>query len=134
MRTAALICLLTVTIPVARPADNDSPESVVKAVYTVISGPAGTRDWVRFRSLFAGGARLITMRARTDGTAVAAVMTPDDYSTRAGANFEKAAFYESELARRWKRSATSRMFSAPTNPGGLPARSRSRAGSIVFNW
>jgi len=100
MRTAALFCLLAVTMPLARPADNDSPESVVKAVYEVISGPAGTRDWVRFRSLFAGGARLITMRARTDGTAAAAVMTPDDYSTRAGANFQKTAFYESELARR----------------------------------
>jgi hypothetical protein len=65
----------------------------------VISGPAGTRDWARFRSLFADGARLIPMRGTADGAA-AQVMSPDDYAKRAGDNFEKKAFFESERARR----------------------------------
>jgi hypothetical protein len=99
MKAIAFLTLATLTAPLARPADNDSIDSVVRAVYSVISGPAGTRDWVRFRSLFADGARLISMRPTADGAA-AQVISPDDYAKRAGANFEKNAFFEAELARR----------------------------------
>jgi hypothetical protein len=99
MKAPALLLLAALTAPLARPADTDSMDSVVHTVYAVISGPAGTRDWARFRSLFVEGARLIAMRVTADGTA-AQVMSPDDYAKRAGANFEKNAFFESELARR----------------------------------
>ena len=99
MKTAALVAMAVLAAPLARPADTDSVDSVVHAVYAAISGPAGARDWVRFRALFAEGARLISMRATADGPS-ALVMSPDDYAKRAGANFEKNAFYESELARR----------------------------------
>ena len=45
--------------PPADPADVESIESIMKAVYDVISGDAGVaRDWDRFRSLFAPGATL----------------------------------------------------------------------------
>ena len=50
-------------------------------------------------ALFADGARLISMRVTAEGPA-ALVMSPDDYAKRAGANFEKNGFFESELARR----------------------------------
>jgi hypothetical protein len=99
MKALALCMLAAFSAPLARPADTDSMDSVVHAVYAVISGPAGTRDWTRFRGLFAEGARLIAMRVTADGTA-AQVMSPDDYARRAGANFEKNAFFETELARR----------------------------------
>jgi hypothetical protein len=99
MKFAVVLAAAVLTAPFARPADTDSVDSVVHAVYATISGPAGTRDWVRFRSLFADGARLISMRATADGTA-ALVMSPEDYAKRAGASFEKTPFYESELARR----------------------------------
>ncbi len=42
---------------------------------------------------------MIPLRVTADGP-TPALMTPDDYVTRAGANFEKIAFYESEVARR----------------------------------
>jgi hypothetical protein len=91
---------LTVLSPLARAADTDSIDSVMKAVYEVISGPAGApRDWVRFKALFADGARLIPVRTTPQGTAPV-VMTPDEYAERAKPNFEKNAFYESEVARR----------------------------------
>ena len=83
----------------ARAADTDSVDSVVRAVYEVISGPAGVRDWARFRSLFSEGARLIPVRSTAEATSVT-VLTPDEYAKRAGANFEKNTFYESEAARR----------------------------------
>lgn len=100
MRLVALSAALTILSPMAWAADTDSIDSVMKAVYEVISGPAGTpRDWARFKALFAEGARLIPVRTTPQGTAPA-VMTPDEYAQRATPNFEKNAFYESELARR----------------------------------
>lgn len=99
MRLSVLVLTLALAAPCVRAADGDSIETLTRAVYGVISGPAGTRDWARFRSLFADGARLIAIRV-TNGRATPAVMTVDDYVTRAGASFEKTAFYESEAARR----------------------------------
>src|SRR4051794_4671809 len=50
--------------PAAKPADVESIDAILKALYEVISGPKGqARDWDRFRSLFAPEARLIPARA-----------------------------------------------------------------------
>ncbi len=39
--------------PTAKPSDVESVDAILKALYDVISGPAGQkRDWDRFRSLF----------------------------------------------------------------------------------
>jgi hypothetical protein len=96
MRFPALTAALIILSPSVRAADTDSIDSVIKAVYEVISGPAGSpRDWVRFKALFADGARLIPVRA-----AGPAVSTPDEYAERAKPIFEKAGFYETELARK----------------------------------
>src|SRR5262249_15850160 len=43
----------------AKAEDVRSIESIVAAIYDVISGPPGDRDWDRMRSLFHPGARLI---------------------------------------------------------------------------
>jgi hypothetical protein len=86
--------------PAAKPSDVNSIDSIVKAVYAVISGPGGTRDWDRFRSLFFPGARLIPTGKGPDGSARARVATPEDYIERSGQVFAKEAFYEREKARR----------------------------------
>lgn len=99
MRRIAILVMLASFPPLAGAADGDSTESVIRAVYEVISGPAGARDWQRFRALFAEGARLIPMRVTPEG-AVPRVMTPDEYAKSAGANFEKNAFFESEISRK----------------------------------
>src|ERR1700689_4757837 len=99
IRANAALAALSLLSPIAQAGDFDSIESITHAVYDVISGPAGARDWARFRSLFADGGRLIAIRT-TAGVSTPAVMTPDEYAQRAGANFEKNAFYESEVARR----------------------------------
>ncbi|MGH9829745.1 MAG: nuclear transport factor 2 family protein, partial [Blastocatellia bacterium] len=50
----------TTQTPEADPGDVDSMEHIIKAVYDVISGPAGQpRKWDRMRSMFIPGARLI---------------------------------------------------------------------------
>jgi hypothetical protein len=99
MKLVALGVMLMVGWPAAQAADTDSIDSVIHAVYDVISGPAGARDWARFKSLFADGARMIPVRNSPQG-GNPVVMTPDDYASRAGASFEKAAFYETEVSRK----------------------------------
>ncbi len=89
------------TIPAANPADVKSMESIVAALYDVISGPAGQkRDWNRFRSLFMPGARLIPMSRRLEGDYAGRVLTPEDYIARTEPFFAKESFYEKEVARR----------------------------------
>ena len=86
----------------ADPADVGSLDSIMKAVYAVISGDAAKpRDWDRFRSFFYKGARLIPSgkNAKT-GVVGARVNTPDEYITQAEPYFAKEGFYETEKARR----------------------------------
>lgn len=89
------------TPPVADPKDVASLDSIMKAVYDVISGDAGQkRDWDRFRSLFHKDAKLIPMgkNAQT-GVIAARYLTPEDYITRSGPVLERDGFHERELAR-----------------------------------
>lgn len=54
--------------PPVDPADVESIDAIMEAVYDVISGDAGeARDWDRFRSLFAAGAALSSV-GRPGGT------------------------------------------------------------------
>jgi hypothetical protein len=85
--------------PAAAPADVKSMTAVIHAAYDVISGPAGTRDWNRFYSLFAPGARLIRTLHDSTGPAHLQPMTPHDFATAAGEFFSKNPFYESEIGR-----------------------------------
>ncbi|MFZ1702611.1 MAG: nuclear transport factor 2 family protein [Pyrinomonadaceae bacterium] len=85
----------------ADPKDVGSLDSIMKAVYDVISGDAGKeRDWDRFRSLFHADARLIPV-GKNAQTGVFGVTTysPDDYAKRAAPGFAANGFHERELAR-----------------------------------
>jgi hypothetical protein len=86
--------------PSARPGDVDSIEHIIAAVYDVISGPAGTRDWNRFRSLYYAGARMIPSRRDDKGVVTARVSSPDEYATRAQDFFSKEGFFENSVANR----------------------------------
>jgi hypothetical protein len=87
--------------PVANPADVNSIDAIVAAVYDVISGPAGKkRDWDRMRSLFMPGARLIPTGPRQSGGYGSRALTVEDYLTRSAPLFEKEGFFEKESARR----------------------------------
>lgn len=86
--------------PKANPDDVKSVDAIVAALYDVISGDAGEeRDWERFRSLFAPGARLIPAVATPEGGSRARVLTPEDFAKLAGDATKKQGFHESEIAR-----------------------------------
>jgi hypothetical protein len=88
--------------PAAKPADVKSIDSIVAALYDVISGPAGQkRDWDRFRSLFWPGARLIPVVASKEKTGyVPRPYSADEYIAHAELFFAKEGFYESSVANR----------------------------------
>lgn len=86
----------------ANPADVESIDAIMAAVYDVISGDAGVkRDWNRFRSLFHKDARLIpTSKNPETGVVGATAITPEGYIERSGPYLEKNGFHEREIARK----------------------------------
>lgn len=87
----------------ARPADVATRDAIVAALYDSISGPAGDRDWNRFRSLFLPEAQLIATFRKKDAPKDAPlsykVMSVQDYVDGGGKYFKEHAFYEREIAR-----------------------------------
>ena len=83
--------------PVApNPADVASLDAIMRAVYDVISGPAGQkRNWNRMRSLFTSNARLMPL-----GQAGLRSGSVEDYIAASGPFLEEKGFHEIELARR----------------------------------
>ena len=88
------------TTPAANPKDVESIDAIVAALYGVISGPAGERDWNRFRSLFLPEAHMGAARKKPDGGFTASTFTAEGYVERAGKYFKEHAFFESELSRK----------------------------------
>ena len=94
------------TTPPANPADVATMDSIIAAVYDVISGPAKSpRNWDRFRSLFVPGARLIPTGKAPTGEVIARVRTPDEYIQRSAPLLEQNGFFEREISRRVERYA-----------------------------
>jgi hypothetical protein len=83
--------------PAAKSEDVDSIDHVLVALYAVISGPPGDRDWNRFRSLFLPGAHLTSVGKAADGSVRVHPNTVDDYVNRGGAYFLKNGFFESPI-------------------------------------
>lgn len=91
------------TVPEAAPADVESIDAILAALYEVISGPAGERNWDRFRSLFAPGGLLVPAAPRADGTAPVRTLGVEDYVRVSGDYFRQNAFYENEIGRKLER-------------------------------
>jgi len=89
--------------PAANPRDVASLDAIVAAVYDVISGPAGERDWNRFRSLFVPEGRLVPVQKKQDGSFGHRILAVDDYAKNAGEYFKKEGFFEREIARKTDR-------------------------------
>ncbi len=98
----------------ARPADVASIDSIVAVLYASISGGAGVkRDWPRFLSLFAPGARLIPTGRRPDGSQVMRSISPEEYASTIGPQLENGGFFEREIGRTTEQfGAIAHVFSA----------------------
>lgn len=86
--------------PAADPADVESVDAIIAAVYDVISGPAGQeRDWDRFKSLFRPDAKIIPSGMRQDGQLYIRYMGLQEYVDVANPQFLSAGFFEVEIFR-----------------------------------
>ncbi|HRD81580.1 MAG TPA: hypothetical protein PLL53_12530 [Saprospiraceae bacterium] len=83
----------------AADAPNQSVDLMVQALYEVISGPAGPRDWDKFRNLFHTDAYMGVLRTDSTGRASLRKITPAEYIQRNGEVFMKNDFFEKELHR-----------------------------------
>lgn len=105
--TAPLACVAQEKKAEAAPAwpeanlkDVASLDAIVAAVYDVISGPPGERDWNSFRSLFTPDGRLIPIFKKPDGTFGHRVLAVEDYVKNGAEYFRKEGFFEREVARK----------------------------------
>jgi hypothetical protein len=91
---------LSAQVPIPKPDDVKSIDSILAAVYNVISGPAGERDWNRFRSLFLPGATLTSAGKDREGNIHVRPRTVEGYITGAGGYFAQHGFFESPIVSR----------------------------------
>jgi hypothetical protein len=89
---------LSARVPTPKPEDVKSLDSILVAIYDVISGPAGDRDWNRFRSLFVPEARLTSATKHKDGSIF--LTDVEGYARGAGGYFKTHGFYENAIANR----------------------------------
>jgi hypothetical protein len=85
----------TPEVKAAAPADVASPEAIVQAVYSVISGPKGqVRDWPRFRSLMAPSAILAVTGTPKSGALRTRVLSVEEFIGGSSKALQEEAFYE----------------------------------------
>jgi hypothetical protein len=89
-------------VPSAKTADVDSIDHIMFAIYDVISGPPGQRDWNRFRSLFVPEGRL-TSTVKREGSDSVRLLTVEDYVNGAGKYFLTNGFFESAIVNKVQR-------------------------------
>ncbi len=105
-------------VPAADPADVSEIDQLIKTLYAVISGPAGPRDWKRFRSLFHTDAYMAAFNAKRE----LRKFSPVQYIQNNGPFFMQNSFNEKEIGRKVNQFGnvaqvfTSYEFVAGTNP------------------
>lgn len=74
-------------------------DTTIKAIYEVISGPPGPRNWNRFRNMFLPEARMWMLLKDKEGNQVLKSVGVEEYIASNGARFEKNGFWEEEVSR-----------------------------------
>jgi hypothetical protein len=74
--------------------------AVVDAMYNMISGPAGPRDWSRQRDIFHADARQMRTGVDEGGKPWINIMTLDEYRENTTPYFAANPFFEVEIGRR----------------------------------
>jgi len=83
-----------------KPLDPTDIASVIDAMYAMVSGPAGPRDWSLQKMVFHPDARQMRTGVGADGKAWIKIMSLDDYVADTKTFFMANDFFEIEVARR----------------------------------
>lgn len=84
-------------VPAPKTDDVKSIDAIMHAAYDSISGPAGARDWDRFRSLFLPQARFTKVGKGQDGATRVITWSVDEFVRDAGEAFENEGFFENAI-------------------------------------
>jgi hypothetical protein len=135
---AAAAAAQTPTAPLAAevtplPADVATPDAIIQAVYSVISGPMGApRDWPRLRSLMGPGAIFVVTGARPDGTIRTRSFSVEDYISASSRATASAAFYEHGVVGQIWRYAHIATVISPYESRHAPAEAPFQRGINIF--
>jgi hypothetical protein len=88
---------LATKVPSPKTDDVKSIDAIMHAAYDSISGPAGPRNWDRFRSLFLPQARFTQVGRAPDGSTFIISWSEEEFIRDAGAIFSKNPFYENAI-------------------------------------
>jgi hypothetical protein len=89
---------LAAKVPAAKLDDVKSMDAILRAIYDVISGPAGERDWKRFRSLFLLQARFTQTAPAPDGSGTMVISwNEEEFIRDASEIFTKEGFFENAI-------------------------------------
>ena len=84
----------------ASPSDVATLDAILRAMYEVISGPAGApRNWNRFRSLYLPDSRLMPVVSSPGEKPRVRMLSPEDYIRRVEPIFAAEDFWERETGR-----------------------------------
>jgi len=83
-----------------QPLDSTKLSAVIDAMYAMVSGPAGPRDWALQKTIFHPDARQMRTGLDADANPWIKIMSLDDYAADTKAFFASNDFYEIEVARR----------------------------------
>lgn len=84
----------------AKPFDASDIGAVIDAMYAMVSGPAGARDWTLQKTVFHPEARQMRTGVDASGAPWLKIMSLDDYAADTRAYFAANDFFEVETARR----------------------------------
>jgi hypothetical protein len=88
---------LSAKVPEPKMDDVKSIDAIMHAAYDSISGPAGPRNWDRFRSLFLPQARFTQVGKGPDGATFIISWSEEEFIRDAGLVFSKEPFYENAI-------------------------------------
>jgi hypothetical protein len=100
---AAGIAALEASVPQARREDVHSIDAIMVAIYASISGPAGPRDWDRFRSLMLPTGRLTESIVDDQGRDTVLQWSVDEFIAQTTPHFAAQPFYEKPLVNKVQR-------------------------------
>jgi len=100
---AADIARLEASVPQAKSADVGSIDAIMVAIYASISGPAGTRDWNRFRSLMLPKGRLTQSIVDPKGRPAVRQWSVDEFIAETTPLFAAQPFYEKAIVNKVQR-------------------------------
>jgi hypothetical protein len=111
-------------VPAPKPEDVKTMNGLIAAIYDVISGPAGARDWNRFRSLCVPKARFTATRRAPDDSVTVTTWGVDEFAATYDDVFKKMSFYENGIVNRPQTfGSVTQVFSSYEsrhNPGEKP--------------